>query len=176
MGAILHTRGVTRQRQPVSGRVLPTSSSRTSVWCGVRGLVQARTTPNARPGTQVAGDQLITRAGRAMVPERVICVIRRFGEIGGIPLKISGWVFDVSRHHGRQAVFFLQRSGTLRWATCSRSWSTIFVSTTSWHAPHAYSPRQSGAARPCSTPPGGARQGPIVGYVLQSAAPTGPSP
>ena len=43
-------------------------------------------------------------------------------------------------------------------------------------APHAYSPRQSGAARPCSTPPGGARQGPIVGYVLQSAAPTGPSP
>ena len=37
-------------------------------------------------------------------------------------------------------------------------------------------PRQSGAARPCSTPPGGARQGPIAGYVLQSAAPTGPSP
>ena len=37
-------------------------------------------------------------------------------------------------------------------------------------------PRQSGAARPCSTPPGSARQGPIAGYVLQSAAPTGPSP
>ena len=37
-------------------------------------------------------------------------------------------------------------------------------------------PRQSGAARPCRTPPGGARQGPIGGYVLQSAAPTGLSP
>ena len=37
-------------------------------------------------------------------------------------------------------------------------------------------PVTSGAARPCSTPPGGARQGPIIGFVLQSAAPTGPSP
>ena len=37
-------------------------------------------------------------------------------------------------------------------------------------------PRQSGAARPCSSPSGGARQGPIAGYVLQSAAPAGPSP
>jgi hypothetical protein len=34
------------------------------------------------------------------------------------------------------------------------------------------SPRQSArAARPCSTPPGGARQDLTVGYVLQSAAP-----
>ena len=37
-------------------------------------------------------------------------------------------------------------------------------------------PRQSGAARPCSSPSGGARQGPIAGCVLQSAAPAGPSP
>ena len=29
---------------------------------------------------------------------------------------------------------------------------------------------QSGAARPCSTPPGCAREGPIASYVLQSAA------
>ena len=37
--------------------------------------------------------------------------------------------------------------------------------------PTRVSPRQSGAAgaRPCSTPPGGARQGLISGYVLQSA-------
>jgi hypothetical protein len=37
--------------------------------------------------------------------------------------------------------------------------------------PTRVSPRQSGAAgaRPCSTPPGGASQGLISGYVLQSA-------
>ena len=34
-------------------------------------------------------------------------------------------------------------------------------------------PRQSEAARPCSTPPGGARQGPISGYVLQSVSSAG---
>ena len=43
--------------------------------------------------------------------------------------------------------------------------------------PTHISPRQSGAARPCSTPPGGARQDMTVGYVvLQSVAPAGSSP
>ena len=41
-------------------------------------------------------------------------------------------------------------------------------------APHSCPPRQLGAARSCT--PGGARQGPVVSHVLQSAAPTGPSP
>ena len=40
--------------------------------------------------------------------------------------------------------------------------------------PHTCPPRQLGAARSCT--PGGARRGPLVGYVLQSAAPTGSSP
>ena len=35
-------------------------------------------------------------------------------------------------------------------------------------APTRISPRRSGAARPCSIPPGGARQDLTVGYVLQS--------
>ena len=72
--------------------------------------------------------------------------------------------------------------------TCSRRWSPIIVSTSSC-APDAYSafpPRHRSQSvsqsvrgregRVGSTPPGGARQGPIAGYVLQSAAPAGPSP
>eukprot|EP00964_Phaeocystis_antarctica_P069058 scaffold41884_cov58-Phaeocystis_antarctica.AAC.4 len=35
-------------------------------------------------------------------------------------------------------------------------------------APRVFRASQ-GPRRPCSTPPGGARQGPIAGYVLQSA-------
>ena len=69
-------------------------------------------------------------------------------------------------------------AATLRWATCSRSWSPIIVLTSSLArscAPRVFrrarqSVSQSGAARPCSTPPGCAREGPIASYVLQSAA------
>ena len=43
-------------------------------------------------------------------------------------------------------------------------------------AAHAYSATPVRGRKACSTLPGGARQGLIVGYVLQSAAPTGPSP
>ena len=43
--------------------------------------------------------------------------------------------------------------------------------------PTRISPRQSGAAGPCSKDPSGVHgKARIVGYVLQSAAPTGPSP
>ena len=55
--------------------------------------------------------------------------------------------------------------------TPSRSPSTVCERR---RAPHTCSPRQSGAARSCT--PGGARQGLVVSHVLQSAAPTGPSP
>ena len=79
---------------------------------------------------------------------------------------------------------------TLGWALAGRRplWSPIIVSTSSC-APDAYSafpPRHRSQSvsqsvrgregRVGSTPPGGARQGPIAGYVLQSAAPAGPSP
>eukprot|EP00964_Phaeocystis_antarctica_P119152 scaffold82889_cov48-Phaeocystis_antarctica.AAC.2 len=58
-----------------------------------------------------------------------------------------------------------------RWATYLQSKLTydIYVDMLA-RAPHAYvriPPRQSGAVRPCSTLPGGARQGLIVGYALQ---------
>ena len=67
-------------------------------------------------------------------------------------------------------------TATFRWATRSRSWSPIFVSTSSC-APRVFHRASQGPqGRVVSTPPGGARQGPIAGYVLQSAAPTGPSP
>ena len=49
--------------------------------------------------------------------------------------------------------------------------------TTSSCAPRVFRRASQGPRRPCSAPPGGgARQGPIAGYVLQSAAPAGPSP
>ena len=56
----------------------------------------------------------------------------------------------------------------------SQSKLTIELCVNGLMRPTRISPRQSGAAGPC-VPFGGARQGPIVGYVLQLAAPTGPS-
>ena len=44
------------------------------------------------------------------------------------------------------------------------------------HAPYIRDRRASQGPLGRVAPSGGARQGPIVGYVLQSAAPTGPSP
>jgi len=63
--------------------------------------------------------------------------------------------------------------------TPSRRPLSIFASTSSTSYAPRISPRQSGAAGPCkSTLHGGARQGQDrrLRYILQSAAPTGPSP
>jgi hypothetical protein len=101
--------------------------------------------------------------GRKMRLGRTAYKQEREARVGKLPLAYVGLTrSDVARE------------GAGSWATRSRNSSSIFASMSSC-APRVFR-RASQGPQGRVVPFGGARQGPIVGYVLQLAAPTGPSP